>query len=272
MTFEQCPSVEQTPFFPGTGMANSSADFKFSPPVDMEVDKHQDKHQDELEIKKVKTMFEGKDMAECFALMYINHSKAMESVRGEIQELKTNIREIESAVQNTSEDIQDIHEKTIPEIKESVSTERKERLRLEVWGRKWNLIIKGVEGDTKEQPRTTERCVRAVLQDVLHIDSEHVQSILFQAAHRLPGGKQGKKNIIIRLNSLIDRDEILVAARKLPHGTGVSIFPDLPPEISDLRSKLLQERFALPPGERKKSKLIYTKEFPFVLLKKVNSR
>jgi hypothetical protein len=170
-------------------MANNSAEFKFSSPVDMEVDKHQD----ELEIKKVKSMFDGKDMAECFAVMYINHSKAMESVRGEIKELKTNSKEIESVVHNTNEDIQDIHEKTIPEIKESVSTERKERLRLEGWGRKWNLIIKGVEGYTKEHPRTTEKCVRAVLQDVLHMDSEHVRSILFQAAHRLPGGKEGKK-------------------------------------------------------------------------------
>lgn len=38
------------------------------------------------------------------------------------------------------------------------------------------------------------------------------------------------------ISSLIDRDEILKAARKLPHGSIVSIFPDLPPEISDLRS------------------------------------
>jgi seryl-tRNA synthetase len=119
----------------------------------------------------------------------------MESVQGEIKELKSNIKEIESAVHNTNEDIQDIHEKIKPEIKESVSTERK--LRLEVWGRKWNLIIKGVEGDTKEQPRTTEKCVRAILQDVLHMDSEHLRSILFLAAHRLPGEKEGKKKTLL---------------------------------------------------------------------------
>lgn len=70
--------------------------------------------------------------------------------------------------------------------------------------------------------------------------------------------------------SLIDRDHILEAARKLPPGTDVSIFPDPRPEISDLRSKLLNERFTLPNDERKKLKLIYTKEFPFVSLKKVN--
>lgn len=80
------------------------------------------------------------------------------------------------------------------------------------------------------------------------MDTGVVQNIQFQAAHRLPSE----------------------AARKLPPGTGVSIYPDLPPEISDLRSKLLNERFALPKDERKKLKLIYTKEFPFVSLKKVN--
>lgn len=85
------------------------------------------------------------------------------------------------------------------------------------------------------------------------MDPSIVQNIQFEAAHRLPSGKQGKNNIIIWMLSLIDRDEILEAARKLLPGTGVSIFPDLPPEISDLRSKLLNERFALSKYERKNS-------------------
>lgn len=259
-------------------MASDNKNFVFSQPVEMEVDKQnktektekEQPNKKEYDVRQVKAMFEGKDMAECFAVMYINHNKSIECVREEIRGIKTNIAEIEASLQGVNEDISDIHEKIIPEIKESVSSEKKERPKLEVWGRKWNLIIKGVSGETKEQPRTTVQSVRKILLDVLKMDTGVVQNIQFQAAHRLPSGKQGKKNIIIRMVSLIDRDEILEAARKLPPGTGVSIYPDLPPEISDLRSKLLNERFALPKDERKKLKLIYTKEFPFVSLKKVN--
>lgn len=52
------------------------------------------------------------------------------------------------------------------------------------------------------------------------------------------------RHICVYTCSLIDRDEIPEAARKLLYGTGVIIFPDLLPEISHLRSKLFFLNYA----------------------------
>lgn len=49
--------------------------------------------------------------------------------------------------------------------------------------------------------------------------------------------------------SLPDCDKSLEAARKLPSGTGVMIFPDPPPKIVDLRS-MINERLILSKDER----------------------
>lgn len=73
----------------------------------MEVDKQNktDKEQPnkkEYNIRQVKAMFEGKDMAECFAVMYVNHNKSIVCVLEEILGIKTNIAEIEASLQGAN--------------------------------------------------------------------------------------------------------------------------------------------------------------------------
>uniref|UniRef100_K1S1R2 Uncharacterized protein n=1 Tax=Magallana gigas TaxID=29159 RepID=K1S1R2_MAGGI len=111
-------------------MAGDNKNFVFSQPVEMEVNKQnktekEQPNKKEYDVLHVKAMFEGKDMAECFAVIYINHNKSNECVREEILGIKTNIAEIEASLQGANEDISDIHKKIIPEIKESVSSEKK---------------------------------------------------------------------------------------------------------------------------------------------------
>ncbi|KAK3108492.1 hypothetical protein FSP39_009141 [Pinctada imbricata] len=222
----------------------------------------------ENELEKVKKLFEGKDISECFALMYIKNEEAMRGVHGEISEIKSRVNELEASAENVQQDIQDIFETSIPAVRDSVAVERKNRLKLDMWGRKWNLIVMGIPGTLRESPRDSEKAFRKMLVENLKFEQEYAQSILLQAVHRLPGGKEeGKRNMIVRLNSLMDRDEILGSARKLPRGTGIGVVPDLPPEISELRSKLLKERRSLPEQVRKDAKIFYTKEYPFVTLK-----
>jgi hypothetical protein len=48
----------------------------------------------------------------------------------------------------------------VPNLEEKISDEKKERLKLEIWGRKWNLVISGIEGGLEEKPRETETKVR----------------------------------------------------------------------------------------------------------------
>ena len=70
--------------------------------------------------------------------------------------------------------------------------------------------------------------------------------------------------MILRLSSLIERNEILEKALKLKPGSGYSIVPDLPPSLAIRRSKLLKDRWEIPEGMRAKFKLVYLKETPFV--------
>lgn len=194
------------------------------------------------DLLKVKSLFDGKEILDCFALMYLKHDEAIKGVRREMTELKTRVSELETAAENTQQDIQDIFETSLPQIKESVLEEKKNRLKLDLWGRKWNLVIIGIPGSIRETARESERAFRKMLTEALKFEADRANSILLQAAHRLPGGTPEKRHMIVRFSSLMDRDDILEAARKLPRGTGLGVVPDLPPETGDLRSKLLKQK------------------------------
>jgi hypothetical protein len=83
------------------------------------------------------------------------------------------------------------------------------------------------------------------------------------AVHRLITGPVGRKNVILRLPSLFDRDEILEKALKLKPDSGYSIVPDLSPSLAMRRSELLKDRREMLEGLRKQIKLVYLKETPF---------
>jgi hypothetical protein len=100
--------------------------------------------------------------------------------------------------------------------------ETNQRLTLELWGRKWNLIIRGDKSSVKderfESPRGALHLVQAFQIDTLGYKQEEIDNIEFAAVHRLKFGSERGKDIIVRMVSLIDRDEILKAARKLVRG------------------------------------------------------
>ncbi|VDI26280.1 Hypothetical predicted protein [Mytilus galloprovincialis] len=112
--------------------------------------------------------------------------------------------------------------------------------------------------------------VRFFFEETLEIPKERIEKMLFQAVHRLPGKESDKekRKIIVRFNSLIDRDDVLAAGMKLKRGSGYSVVPDVPPSVAKLRFNLLNERRALPSSEQRKVHLVYIKDYPFVMLKK----
>ena len=126
------------------------------------------------------------------------------------------------------------------------------------------MVIRGVKGVDKELPKVTQVCVRLFLNQQLGFDPEHVNRMLFTAVHRLPSGPDGKKYIMLRLSNLIDRDEILGAAMKLQSGSGYAVVPNLPPPLAERRYNLLKQRSEMSEENRKKYKLVYLKEAPFV--------
>lgn len=76
-------------------------------------------------------------------------------------------------------------------------------------------MISGIEGTLNETPRVTEKKV-IFFETVLRMPTEETNVVLLQAVHILPGGAYyQKRRIIVRFNSLIVRDEMLAAAKKL---------------------------------------------------------
>lgn len=184
-----------------------------------------------------------------------------------VNKAEDQIESLNFSVENLNDSNKSIQEVTIPHIEEKVNKEANERLALDVWGRKWNLVVRGIKGDTKEKPQDSLMKIRDFFKVHLKINDDVVNLMLFQAVHRLPNGPEGKRNIIVRFLSLMDRDIVLnQALSALGSKSGFSVVPDLPPPLARLRYELLGERKQMSPEERSKHKLIYLKESPFLKL------
>ena len=108
--------------------------------------------------------------------------------------------------------------------------------------------------------------MQAFLRETLGYKQDEIDTIQFAAVHRLKFGSERGKGIIVRLVSLIDRDEMLKAARKLMPGSGFSVVPDLPSPLSKLRGELPRSRAEIYVAEKKKTRLAYLTRPPFLKL------
>ncbi|VDI31670.1 Hypothetical predicted protein [Mytilus galloprovincialis] len=213
----------------------------------------------------LKQMYESKSVSECFASLHLKLEGDVETLRTEVKVLRDNVENLESHAKLMEDSIKDVHNTLLPDIEEKISTEEKERLKLEYWGRKWNLVISGVRGSPlTEMPKATDVYVRSFFEKNLEITKERIEKMLFQAVHRLPGKESDKekRKIIVRFNSLIDRDDVLAAGMKLKRGSGYSVVPDVPPSVAKQRFNLLNEIFrrALPSSEQRNVHLVYIKD------------
>lgn len=206
------------------------------------------------------------DIASCFTKLHTHIDSEVEKLQCQQEETRRKVELLENQAEFVNSEIDAIHNKHLPNLESKIEQESVERMKLELWGRKWNVIIRGLNGKDIEDPKITQTCVRIFLSGQLGLGVERVKDIPITAVHRLSSGPTGKRNIILRLASLIDRDDILKAAMKLPAGSGYSIVPDLPPTLATRRGELLKERRDMPAEERKKYRLVYLKEPPFLKL------
>ena len=114
----------------------------------------------------------------------------------------------------------ELHNTHVQNLENKWDKEQSERFKLEMWGKKRNLVFRGIEGekDRIKRPRETEVLVRTFLKKVLSFAEDRADNMLFWAVHRLKTGPVGRKSVILRLSSLIDRDEILEKSSKAETG------------------------------------------------------
>ncbi|VDH90105.1 Hypothetical predicted protein [Mytilus galloprovincialis] len=161
------------------------------------------------------------DIGKCFQKLHIYINTEVEKLKEKQEQIDERVKVLENQAEFANGELHDIHNSKIPNLESLIAEEANERLKLEVWGRKWNLVIRGIEGKVGESPKVTENIVRIWLHNDkkgLGFTAPQVKSMLFTAVHRLPNGPEKKRNIILRLSNLIDRDDILSAATKLPRG------------------------------------------------------
>ena len=203
------------------------------------------------------------DIFVCFQQLQTYMDTQVGEMKLRVKSVEDRVDVIENHIVYALTEFNELHNTHVPT---KLDKEQSERLKLEIWRRKWYFIIRGIEGeiDRIERPRETEMLVRTFLKKVLSFAEDQAHNMLFTAVHRLNVCHVGRKSVIIRLSNLIDRDEILEKALKLKPVSGYSIVPDLPPSLAMRRSELLKERREIPEGMRKKVKHVYLKEIPLV--------
>ena len=192
----------------------------------------------------------------------------MRLLTNEVDSLKSRTEQLERYAMHSEHTFKTYNEVTLPAINQRIDSANHDNTRLEMWGRKWNVIVRGIDGYTQENGRVTLQKVTDFFRDVLKAPTVLLEDMQFQAYHRLPGGNNSDKpNIIVRLSSLLDRDDILSLAMKLPPKSGYSVVVDVPKCVVEERANLLNKRREMPIAERKKCKLVYTRDAPFVILR-----
>ncbi|CAG2203562.1 BLM [Mytilus edulis] len=79
--------------------------------------------------------------------------------------MERRVDHIENHNEFMNSELHAIHNTHIPNLESLIEKEQTERLKLEIWGRKWNVVIRGVQGNPNHQelPKVTETFTRVFL-------------------------------------------------------------------------------------------------------------
>ena len=173
-----------------------------------------------------------KDLGKCFALLRSDINNDMAWIKNEVKEVKQEVTELKKSVEWNTDSVDKMYV--------TLEQQGKDNLARDVYSRKWNLILRGIEGDVKETPKETS-ITRNFMVNTLKLERREVDGMLFAAAHRLHSGKEGRKNIIVKFVNIHDRDICLEKAFKMPRGTGLGVSVDFPRAVAMERDRLLNK-------------------------------
>ena len=196
-----------------------------------------------------------------------------------ITTLTSTITTVENGLQYASQRLDYMEEKVIPAINNHIASIAQrhfhESLKKDAHGRKWNVVLHGVDGPAGEDESDTRNAVKDFAQAALKLSPDDITSTVFQACHRL--SQKENAGIIIRFVDLTDRDKWLAGAKNIQSYISelrppnpdkkISMAIDLPPNIRPLKDNLMKKRRELPFEKRRRSKLRYLAKWPFVELR-----
>ena len=207
------------------------------------------------------------------------HSKFDDIISQEITPLKSRLSDVADGLTHASDTITHIEKSCLPAITQHIASltqaNHHEILKMDAHRRKWNVIFHGIDGPAAQDETATRNDMRNFAKSVLKLSQDDINDTRFSACHRL--SKKKDAGVIVRFSDLSDRDKWLMGAKNIqsylaalpPHQQGkkISMSIDLPPLIRPLKNELMQKRRELPLERKRKSKLRYLTQYPFVELR-----
>jgi hypothetical protein len=108
------------------------------------------------ELQKMYECSQISDIAKCFATMHMKMSRDSEEIGKKMKIIQNELTSVKESVEYVQQDVAAMQEEDIPRLERALVAERNERLKLDLWSRKWNLIAKGIPGGTTESRPQTE--------------------------------------------------------------------------------------------------------------------
>ena len=185
-----------------------------------------------------------------------------------IQTITETVRELEKSMEYTSNNQHHLTQNKLPELsshlEQLASALVLRTLDMEVHSRKWNLIIQGVKGPANENESDTRKAAIDLAKSHLRVVNAADSQIA--ACHRL----NNKENapIIVKFCDLSERNRWLDGAKNLKNQIDrISLNPDLPPTIRNLKTELLKMKKELPAEQKARSSVRYIRQWPYVELR-----
>ena len=100
----------------------------------------------------LKKMYSEKELADCFASLHMTIDRKISDLKQEIKVTNEKVAVLESNAHLVNDQIRGIQKNIVPNLEDKISDESKERISLELWERKRNLVIGGIAGTMNETP------------------------------------------------------------------------------------------------------------------------
>ena len=147
-------------------------------------------------------------------------------------------------------------------IKRNVIDNRRKNLELDVYGRKYQINIKGIpQTNPRETNAELEATVRAFFTTNLQLNHQMVDSMSFRAVHRVGKKENINKLTVVVLNNLDHVSAVFKNAHLLKE-TNYSMNSSLPAELQDYKSDLLFKRKALKEKKNINCRVVERRGFP----------